>query len=56
MAKNKHLTFDERNEKEIRYVQSVTCVTNRDSLTVSERTIYRLIDSMIISAMNNDLF
>lgn len=31
------------------------CVTNRDSITVSERTIYRLIDSRIISAMNIDL-
>ena len=31
------------------------CATNADSLTVSERTIYRLIDSRIISAMNIDL-
>ena len=31
------------------------CVTNRDSIMVSERTIYRLIDSRIISAMNIDL-
>lgn len=31
------------------------CVYNADSLTVSERTIYRLIDSRIISAMNIDL-
>ena len=31
------------------------CVTNRDSIMVSERTIYRLIDSRIISAMNMDL-
>lgn len=30
-------------------------VTNRDSLTVSERTIYRLIDARVISAMNIDL-
>ena len=31
------------------------CVTNRDSLMVSERTIYRLIDSHLISAINLDL-
>ena len=31
------------------------CVNNADSLTVSERTIYRLIDARIISAMNIDL-
>lgn len=31
------------------------CVTNKDSLMVSERTIYRLIDSRAISAMNMDL-
>ena len=31
------------------------CVTNRDSIMVSERTIYRLIDSRAISAMNMDL-
>lgn len=31
------------------------CVTNRDSIMVSERTIYRLIDSRTISAMNMDL-
>ena len=31
------------------------CVTNADSIMVSERTIYRLIDSRIISAMNIDL-
>lgn len=31
------------------------CVTNKDSLMVSERTIYRLIDSRILSAMNMDL-
>ena len=31
------------------------CVTNKDSLTISERTLYRLIDSRIISAMNIDL-
>ena len=30
-------------------------VTNNDSVTVSERTIYRLIDSRMISAMNLDL-
>lgn len=30
-------------------------VTNRDSIMVSERTIYRFIDSRIISAMNIDL-
>lgn len=31
------------------------CVTNKDTIMVSERTIYRLIDSRIISAMNIDL-
>lgn len=31
------------------------CATNADSLTISERTIYRLIDARIISAMNIDL-
>ena len=31
------------------------CVTNRDSIMVSERTIYRLVDARIISAMNIDL-
>lgn len=31
------------------------CVTNADSIMVSERTIYRLIDARIISAMNIDL-
>lgn len=31
------------------------CVTNKDNLMVSERTIYRLIDSRILSAMNMDL-
>ena len=31
------------------------CVTNQDSIMVSERTIYRLIDSRILSAMNMDL-
>ncbi|WP_405322133.1 IS30 family transposase [Frisingicoccus sp.] len=31
------------------------CVTNRDSIMVSERTIYRLIDARILSAMNMDL-
>lgn len=31
------------------------CVTNQDSIMVSERTIYRLIDSRAISAMNMDL-
>lgn len=31
------------------------CVTNKDSVMVSERTIYRLIDSRILSAMNMDL-
>lgn len=31
------------------------CVTNQDSIMVSERTLYRLIDSRIISAMNIDL-
>lgn len=31
------------------------CVTNKDSIMVSERTIYRLIDSRILSAMNMDL-
>lgn len=31
------------------------CVTNQDSIMVSERTIYRLIDARLISAMNIDL-
>ena len=31
------------------------CVTNLDSIMVSERTIYRLIDSRILTAMNIDL-
>lgn len=31
------------------------CVTNKDSIMVSERTIYRLIDSRILSSMNMDL-
>ena len=31
------------------------CVTNKDSLMVSERTIYRMIDSQLISAKNIDL-
>jgi len=31
------------------------CVTNADSIMVSERTIYRLIDSQLISAKNIDL-
>ena len=31
------------------------CVTNKDSIMVSERTIYRLIDARILSAMNMDL-
>lgn len=31
------------------------CTTNKDSIMVSERTIYRLIDSRLISAMNIDL-
>ena len=31
------------------------CVTNSDSLMVSERTVYRLIDSNLISARNLDL-
>ncbi len=31
------------------------CVTNQDSLMVSERTIYRLIDKRILSSMNMDL-
>ena len=31
------------------------CVTNQDSIMVSERTLYRLIDARIISAMNMDL-
>lgn len=31
------------------------CVTNKDSIMVSERTIYRLIDSRVLSAMNMDL-
>lgn len=31
------------------------CVTNQDSIMVSERTLYRLIDARLISAMNIDL-
>ncbi len=31
------------------------CVTNRDSIMVSERTVYRLIDARVISATNLDL-
>ena len=31
------------------------CITNRDSLMVSERTIYRLVSNRLISAMNMDL-
>jgi IS30 family transposase len=31
------------------------CVTNRDSIMVSERTIYRLVDARILSARNLDL-
>lgn len=31
------------------------CLTQRDSIMVSERTIYRLIDARLISAMNIDL-
>ena len=31
------------------------CVTNKDSIMVSERTIYRLIDACILSARNIDL-
>ncbi len=31
------------------------CVTNRDSVMVSERTIYRYVDARILSAMNLDL-
>lgn len=31
------------------------CVTNKDSIMASERTIYRLIDSQILSARNIDL-
>ena len=31
------------------------CATNKDSIMVSERTIYRLIDARILSAMNIDL-
>ena len=31
------------------------CVTNTDSLMVSERTVYRLIDANLISAINMDL-
>lgn len=31
------------------------CVTNRDSIMISERTLYRLIDSCLISARNIDL-
>jgi transposase, IS30 family len=55
-------------EEEIRYLDEVItplikqqqsphhiCVTNRDSIMVSERTIYRLVDARILSAMNIDL-
>lgn len=31
------------------------CINNKDSIMVSERTIYRLVDNRIISAMNLDL-
>jgi len=31
------------------------CITNRDSIMVSERTIYRLVNNRLISAMNMDL-
>ena len=31
------------------------CVTNKDSIMLSERTLYRLIDSCVISARNIDL-
>ena len=31
------------------------CITNKDTIMVSERTIYRLIDARLISAMNIDL-
>ena len=31
------------------------CVTNRDSIMISERTIYRLVDTRILSVMNLDL-
>lgn len=55
-------------ESEIRYLDEIVtplirkkqsphhiCVTNQDSIMVSERTLYRLIDARIISAMNIDL-
>lgn len=55
-------------EEEIRYLDEIVspliqkrqsphhiCVHNKDSLMVSERTIYRLIDARLISAMNIDL-
>ena len=55
-------------EEEIRYLDQLIfplirqnqsphhiCATNRDSLTISERTIYRLIDRRVLSAMNIDL-
>jgi len=55
-------------EEEIRYLDEVItplikqqqsphhiCVTNHDSIMVSERTIYRLVDARILSAMNIDL-
>jgi len=55
-------------EEEIRYLDEIItplirqkqsphhiCVTNRDSIMVSERTIYRLVDARILSAMNIDL-
>lgn len=55
-------------EAEISYIDSLVsplikkgqsphhvCVTNRDSIMISERTLYRLIDSCLISARNIDL-
>lgn len=55
-------------EEEIRYLDEIVtplvhkkqsphhiCVTNQDSIMISERTLYRLIDARIISAMNMDL-
>ena len=55
-------------EEEIRYLDELIsplirqkqsphhiCVTNKDSIMISERTVYRLIDSRIISARNIDL-
>lgn len=55
-------------EEEIRYLNELIsplvkqqqsphhiCVTNRDSIMVSERTIYRLIDARVLSARNIDL-